>query len=65
MTIYNLSNRYIKNEIRNVKQRLRLYKDLYDSDKIKCIRLKKLITIKEAELKILLLLDKEYIDNND
>ncbi len=50
---------FIESEIEKIKVRLILYKELYQSGKIKCITLNRLIDSKERELKILEIIYKE------
>ena len=44
---------YVNSEIEKTRRRLEIYNELYQFKKIKCITLKRLIDLKENELKIL------------
>lgn len=52
-TARDLGIEYVSKEIEKIKLRLEIYNELYRFKKIKCITLKRLIDLKETELKIL------------
>lgn len=52
-TARDLGIEYVSIEIERIKARLEIYNELYQYKKIKCITLKRLIDIKENELRIL------------
>lgn len=52
-TAIDLGFEYVSKEIEKIELRLEIYYELYRFKKIKCITLKRLIDLKETELKIL------------
>lgn len=64
-TANELGQDFIKIEIDKVNSRLEIYYALYNIRKIKCITLKRLINVKEEELRQLMFLDSELIDKKE
>lgn len=64
-TANDLGQDFIKTEIDKVNSRLEVYYALYNIRKIKCITLKRLINVKEEELRQLMFLDSELIDKKE
>lgn len=52
-TAINLGKEYLETEIDKITDRLDLYSSLYHVGKVKCITLKRLIDLKENELRLL------------
>ena len=64
-TAQTLGDEYLETEIVKTTARLKLYTDLYHADEIACIKLRRLLNLKETELEILRSLHKELKQDED
>ncbi len=48
-----LGEEYIRTEIDKIEKRLAIYQELYENSQIKCLILRRLITTKKEELRLL------------
>lgn len=48
-----LGEEFIRTEIEKIQNRIELYINLYENSPVKCLTLKRLIAVKEAELNLL------------
>lgn len=64
-TANELGREYLKSELRKANSRLEVYCSLYNIGKIKCITLKRLINVKEEEIKHLKFLYDELPEIKD